>query len=101
VDGGSGLAPSGRVLSSPTVARSILIPCSHSSSLHTVVPRSLLSRLVGCMKWAGRGDQHFNFEAGIFRDLDLGLGFVEELYCILFSRLKGKMRFENKRLVEL
>ena len=34
VDGGSGLAPSGRVLSSPTVARSIHIPCSHSSSLH-------------------------------------------------------------------
>jgi len=33
VDGGSGLAPSGRVLSSPTVARSIHIPCSHSSSL--------------------------------------------------------------------
>ena len=69
------------------------------SHTHTVVPRSLLSRLVGCMKWAGRGDQHFNFEAGIFRDLDLGLGFVEGLYCILFSRLKGKMRFENKRLV--
>ena len=33
MDGGSGLAPSGRVLSSPTVARSIHIPCSHSSSL--------------------------------------------------------------------
>jgi hypothetical protein len=53
------------------------------------------------MKWARRGDQHFNFEAGIFRDLDLGLGFVEGVYCILFSRLKGKIGFENKRLVEL
>ena len=38
VDGGSGLAPSGRVLSSPTVARSIHIPCSHSSSLRMHLP---------------------------------------------------------------
>ena len=33
VDGSSGLASSGRVLSSPIVARSIPIPYSHSSSL--------------------------------------------------------------------
>jgi hypothetical protein len=43
VDGGSGLAPSGRVLSSPTVARSIHIPCSHSSSFqpHNLVRKFL------------------------------------------------------------